>query len=83
MYIYICIYIYMHIYIYINGCGSKLNRRGYTGLGYIWVWLKIKQEGQTTGFHVHVSTYQGKPFWDSGVLDIVMGFSKSKSVSPQ
>ena len=41
------------------------------------IWLKIKQEGQTAGFGpclhlpqvlVHVSTYQGKPFWDSGVL---------------
>ena len=24
-----------------------------------WVWLKIKQEGQTAGFEIHVSTYQG------------------------
>ena len=32
------------------------------------VWLKIKQEGQTAGFGTHVSTYQGKPFWNSGFL---------------
>ena len=30
-----------------------------------WLWLKIKRsEGQTAGL-VHVSTYQGNPFWES------------------
>ena len=34
----------------------------------IWVWLKIKQQGQTAGSGFHVSTCQGKPFWNSGCL---------------
>ena len=33
-------------------------RRGRKG-GVIWVWLKMRQEGQTAGFGFHVSTYQG------------------------
>ena len=29
----------------------------------IWAWLKIEQEGGKPQVLVHVSTYQGKPFW--------------------
>ena len=38
-------------------------------VGEIWVWRKIEQEGQTAGNLVPVSTYQGKPFWDPGVVE--------------
>ena len=35
-----------------------------------WVWLKIKQGGGgVTQVLVHVSTYQGKPFWNSGFFE--------------
>ena len=36
-------------------------------LSHIWLWLKIKLESKTQDL-VHVSTCQGKPFWNSGFL---------------
>ena len=38
----------------------SLNHLVYLSHQVIWVWLTIKQEGQTAGFGTHVSTSQGK-----------------------
>ena len=40
---------------------------GYGWARPIWVWLKINRRGKPQVL-VHVSTYQGKPFGNSGLL---------------
>ena len=48
----------------------KPRRQNPTRLVFIlWVWLKIKQEGQTAGFGPCFFTSQTKPCWNSGFLN--------------
>ena len=38
-------------------------------IAFMWVWVKIKPPGYGPQILVHVSTYQGKPFWGYPIFD--------------
>ena len=69
----------------LQGAAEGAGGVGFVSMGFApldgsnWVCLKIKQEGKPQVL-VHVSTYQGNPFWDSGFLVPVL---IEKATEPQ